>query len=114
MKYIKEFENISNDDIKVGDYVLVDIHGYRGMGAEDFMNFINSNIGRIIEIEAPDKRFDNISIEYENVPENIRNPWFNKDNYNKIFKKVRYNRIIANSKNIEDIERILIINKFNI
>ena len=113
MKYIKEFENISNDDIKVGDYVLVDIHGHSGIGPENFINFINNNIGKVIEIFSPYKLYNNITIEYNNVPEIIRKIWFIEEN-GKIIKNIRYNKIIANSKNIEDIERILITNKFNI
>ena len=115
MKHIKTYENISNYEIKIGDYVLAYIQGYSGMDSKEFMHFINNNIGIIIEIENPDKKFDNVSIEYKNVPEDIRHPWFRYDEINdKIFKKVRYGRIVANSINKEDVEGILMTKKFNI
>lgn len=115
MKYIKKYENITNDEISVGDYVLVNLRGYSGISSDEFLKFINNNIGRIIKIEDPDKKFDNVSVEYKNVPEYVRHPWFRYDeDTEKIFKKVRYGRIITNSKNKEDIERILTAKKFNL
>jgi len=115
MKHLKSVENYNKKDIKIGDYALANIHGYRGMGSKEFMYFINNNIGRIIEIEDPKKIFDNVSIEYENVPYEIQHPWFRFDEETgKIFKRTRYGTIIVNSENKEDIEIALLSKKFNI
>jgi len=114
MKYIKEFENISNDDIKVGDYVLINInYNSTVVGSKEFMKFINNNIGKVIEIFSPNKLYNNITIEYNNVPERIRKIWFIEEN-GKIIKNVRYNRIVEHGKTIEELELKLQANKFNL
>jgi len=117
MKHLKSVENFKENNIQIGDYVLAKIHGYSGMSSKEFMYFINNNIGRVIEITDPKEKFDNVSIQYENVPEDIQYPWFrsNKENNRLIkFIKTRSAYIISNSKNIKDIESILMAKKFNI
>jgi len=113
MKHIKTFEKIINTDIKIGDYVLINCVGYSGMGAKKMMNFINNNIGRIINIDDPEKRWDNLSVAYENVPDDIIHPWFFIKN-DIIFKRIRYGYIIDKSKNKVDLEYILQAKKFNL
>ena len=75
MKYIKSFENKSNEP-KIGDYVILYDDTFESNPYfNDYSYFINNNIGRIIDIKIRyimsayiDISYD---VEYENIPDNI-------------------------------------------
>jgi len=113
MKYIRIFEN----NITVGEYVLININGNSTVGSKEFMNFINNNIGRIIKIKDINKWSEfNIYVEYENVPYDIKNYSsfiYNEEN-DKPYIIVRRGFIIANHKDKNKLEAIIAAKKFNL
>ena len=112
MKYIKNFEKININKPEIGDYVIAideDTH-------TDVKNFINNNIGKIVNIKNH-KRFGVLyHTKYTNVDDDIEE-WFTKEN--NLDKKCGIrcfylHEIIAFSKNIEDLDTILNANKYNL
>ena len=71
MKYLKLFEEISVTDtnLHVGDYIIIDATNYWPKLDKEVLEFINNNIGQIIEIVPYNK--DSFYIKYENIPKKI-------------------------------------------
>jgi hypothetical protein len=101
----KIFENINEGRPEIDDYVLLKYATYHN----DMTNFLNNNIGKIIFID------DNFCIiEYYNVPDLI-NHRFDYNKINNTYKKTFKTRFISYwSKNREDLEDILMANKYNL
>jgi hypothetical protein len=99
---IKIFEEYNNKP-EVGDYVLIN---YKIKYDKDFESFINNNIGKLFEV---DFKFNEIEVEYENVPENIKKIWF----YNNTV-VFNISDIVEYGKTIEELELKLAINKYNL
>jgi hypothetical protein len=99
---IKIFEEYNNKP-EVGDYVLIN---YKIKYDKDFESFINNNIGKLFEV---DFKFNEIEVEYENVPENIKKIWF----YNNTV-VFNISDIVEYGKTIEELELKLASKKYNL
>jgi len=116
MKYIKLFEEFEESDdrlkvknIEIGDYLLINITGSTHFG-DVVKNFINNNIGQLISTHN-----SNIKIGYDNVPKSIDHWFYFDTNYNKfIMTHFTNDEIMAFSKTKNQLEKILIVKKFNI
>ena len=117
MKYIKIYEE-NNDLPEIGDYVICTT---TKIDYTSLVKFLNSNIGQVIDANdthagdrissypGKDSVYFRHPVKYENVPKDLRTV-FNEDNYRFIKKK----EFLYHSKNREDLESILIANKFNL
>ena len=74
MKYIKKFE-YQQDKPEIGDYVLLFIK--RKGAPQDYKEFLNNNIGQIINIKSSNTFQTEVRISYDNVPENIKKMFHN-------------------------------------
>jgi len=91
-------------DLSVGDYVLIDEQNYYDLQSPQML-FINNNIAKIVNFE--DKI--SVKIEYENIPDDIKNFFtFNK------FKIFTTSKIKYHGKTKEDVESMIAAEKFNI
>ena len=71
MKYLKKFESVQ-DEIEIGDYVLIRTHS----SLPNVKEFINNTIGVVSNIIY---NYDDIIVGYFDVPKNIEK-FFNKSN----------------------------------
>lgn len=122
MKYIKTYkslyESVNEKELQIGDYVICSENDPGSV--EEIQNFINNNIGKFIRYRIDtDTRvslqFDHM-IQYEYVPPEIIEEDFdfgeNSNEYNtRLMKK---SEIKYWSENKEDLEQLLLNNKFNI
>jgi len=114
MKYIKTFE-VLTEQPKVGDYVVIDV----AYPDEDFIKFLNSNIGRIYKIPHNTEKDPVYIVKYDNVPNKFDNSSkeFSRD-YNHAFSNgcwdVYDNDIVAISNNKEDLAHLVAANKYNL
>lgn len=114
MKYLKQYE-FFEDEPQIGDYVLCDIKLERHNERENIMNFVNNNIGQIINIQDTE-----IRVQYTNVPKEIKN-WFRQDTisfngkeYDKYSKLIHSDKIIAIGKTPEEVKIKIDANKYNL
>jgi len=111
MKIFKFYENIE-DELTVGDYVLVKINISKyTQKLTDIENFINSTIGKIYSIDNRHKNTD-IYVLYDDVPESIKS-YFNIKN-DLCTRNFDIRRIVEHSKTIEELKMKLETKKFNI
>ena len=114
MKYLKKFENILNNTPEIGDYVICkETDWFIGQGSLNpliyiFLNFINTNIGQIVDIDYMGYDY---MIKYENFPKIIQDYFHYK---NETSRGMASYEIINHSKNKEELETILMSKKFNI
>ena len=106
MKHIKKYEQ--NISIEVGDYVICTDNGITN--DNNFEVYLKSHIGKIILIKKYIK--DPYLVLYENLPDKFKTYSSTNDNLKLI--KFNENEIIHFSKNKEDLEHIIVANKYNI
>jgi len=98
MKYIKLFENLSNPE--VGDYAICKFEF-----SPDVNKFLQNNVGKIVSVTGFPSPY---VVEFENATKKLSpyimdgRKWFDRDD------------IIKWSKNKEELEAILITNKYNL
>jgi hypothetical protein len=115
VKYLKRFEEVNVDDPKVGDYaIFFDEIGYIDSGVyvhfNEYLYFINNNIGEIIKIENKDNY--KYHVKFENVPiDIIRYFDFASDYYYLRFHK---EEILYWSKDKKDLEPYIQAKKYNL
>jgi hypothetical protein len=103
-------ESVIQTEPKIGDYVICK----ETFGNENKIKFLNTNIGKIINIDRTNKNF--YIVEYENIPKSLiqfftlNNTNYNIDNTRTITRK----EIIHFSPNKEDLLPYLYANKYNI
>lgn len=109
MKYIHYFESIKNP--KIGDYVVCYEEDEITKSTKDipgFLEFISNNVGRYIDV------FDSdvfpYEIQYQNIPENIKEYYFNDDGTRQFSRK----QIIFYSKSKEKAEIFIQSKKYNL
>lgn len=121
-KHIKQYEEM-NKTPEVGDYVILfDDTGEINDNFVDYSNFINNNVGKIIDIKSRDVSAGYLDIsydiEYENIPNNLLPLFAVKKLKND--KIIRYEMsrpesdIIFSSKNKIDAELFLSTKKYNL
>jgi hypothetical protein len=93
MKYIKKFEN--NNNLEVGDYVLVDNIDY--ISNKDVVKLLLNNIGTIIKIDS--YYSDVFWVKYENNAQSF---------------PIDRKEIAHHSKNKNDLQYILDAKKYNL
>jgi len=111
MKHIKTYENINEP--QVGDYVICEEKDRYYMLEKELCEFIKNNIGKIVIVNASGNKSCPYTVQYENVPDTIRDNFFTKYNLsnNRNFRKTE---IIFFSKYKSDVEAYLTSNKYNI
>ena len=109
MKYLKKYEEVSQKEPQIGDYIIC---------KEDFINdekltsFLLSNIGQIYSIDPR----GNYVVEYNNIPKDLETNFreyireYNKNNLTTIYPS----EIIEFSKNKEDLEIYINKMKYNL
>jgi hypothetical protein len=113
MKYIKTYEIISHfskinkNDLEVGDYVVLKMWDHPN---DKLVNFVNNNVGQITDITSLNI---NVKIEYENVPDTIRQH-FSICKNNKFMRPFHTNEIKYYSKNKKELELSIAANKYNL
>jgi hypothetical protein len=110
MKHLKKYEQLKEQEPKIGDFVICTDNGITN--DKNFESYLNTNIGKIILIRDNDK--DPYCVLYEDIPSNFK--VYASIVHDKIRKLIKFNRdeIKYFSKNKEDLERIIIANKYNI
>lgn len=120
MKYIREFENFDSKPVKVVDYVICDDMISDITGLE---SFISNNIGQLILIDQAyiDKLNSGIErtegdeyayhVKYDNFPKNYHEFCISGTDNTISFAE---DEIIYWSENKEDMEDILLANKYNL
>jgi hypothetical protein len=134
MRHIKAYENVNDDELKVGDYVLCkDLRELSKNNQffdvqEIFKNFISKNAGKVIKINNNDEIF--ISYGNVNIPDEILDYAFYTEysllksgiqgyvipGYETYSNIVAFNKneIIYFSKNKEDVELSIQTIKYNL
>ena len=115
MKYLKTFEEVNIDEPKVGDYAIFFDEIYEiGSGVSsdfnEYVYFINNNIGEIIKIEKNDDY--KYHVKFENVPINIIRYFDTASDY--YYLRFHKEEILYWSKNKEELEHILAAKKYNL
>ena len=108
MKYIKKYDDVNYSKPEVGDYILIK----SGSKFEDVENFIDYNIGKIVKLNE-----FLVHVVYKDVPSIIRSYFLDNiydfsDEYEYLYDFYLW-KIVAFSKNKEDLELILNSNKYN-
>ena len=98
----KLFGSINEGEPKVGDYVICE----ESVSGEVVKEFISNNIG-IFSKSIHDETFK-YSIEYENIPDNIYGAFTNK------CRRMSRQEIKYWSKDKEELEILLVTNKYNL
>ena len=106
MKHLKIYEELNNTKPKIGDYVICKDY------LTEVYNFVLNNIGQIIDIVS-NYHGDQYVIKFENIPENIKN-WFYNYNNDRNTRSYDENEILYFSNNKEDLEIILQTKKYNL
>jgi hypothetical protein len=121
MKYIKQFEYNEYTEwhnIEIGDYVLVNMKSSRNIMPEEYMYFLNNNIGRLLKEDADN--WNDYLIGYEIAPPDRSSIYFLKKDYTRKYKKIYYTRwinsdsVIDFSKSKEELQLKLDAKKYNI
>ncbi len=116
MKYIKAYEEVNPDNLKVGDYVICD---ESNTGASnEIIKFLKSNMGQFIRFRE-DKDNNDVPAEYmylvkyEYIPSEIEDDEFDHayDGHSRLMKR---NEIKYWAKDKNDILPRLQVNKFNL
>jgi len=118
MKYIKTYESINvtggchiddseEDEPKIGDYVICK----DSESDTTFNDFIDNNIGKIVNIIRDDMPFD---VEYENIPPIIKKHFGFNGNGNINNRPMRRREILFHSPNKEEVEQYLTNTKYNL
>lgn len=111
MKYLKKFnEELENNQLKIDDYVICEEEHYN----KKLEVFINNNIGQCITIDyLKDTKL--YGIVYENIPkEFISEALFTFYKNNKYRRNFWESEIKAFSIKKEDLEHLILVNKYNL
>ena len=106
MKYIKTYEELTNNDLNVGGYVSLNL-----FSSDTRLNkFVNNNFGKIISIHS-NKYL--IEVEYKRIPITIKSEFKmkSKSTGSKLFSTIR---IIEYFKDIDDLKLKLTAKKYNL
>lgn len=112
----KIFENIYQGEPKVGDYVIVsdkfDYYSDYSSDYSEYLNFINNNIGKIIDIR--DDIYPYV-VNFNNIPKNLKKYFEIFENDDKIcYAKFKRDEIIHYSDTISVLEPYIAANKYNL
>lgn len=126
MKHLKTYENaINNKKYEIGDYMLINIP-YDYSGNQEYTDFINNNIGKLIKIwsieahrvgEKGDEKglVYYIELKYTNIPKNLKYMFLDTDDEEKdCMKRTTDKYLVDFSSKKEDIEALLVANKYNL
>ena len=110
MKYLKKFESINK--LEIGDYVHVDLeignrHDKNFMKKFPVYPFFKENIGKIADIDSR-----TCHINYENIPNEIKNGIFYHNDTTNFQVLIRYIKYF--SKNKEDVEIFMASQNYNL
>jgi len=112
MKYIKTYENKIFNESLIDNYIIININDtYWPTMYKDKRTFINNNIGKIVEVNLYDT--DSLHIKYYNIPNELRKMYFPEDGIFVLHSGHSVN-IVDISKNIEDLEYIYDMKKYNL
>ena len=103
MKYIKKFEEINQGSPQEGDYVICISNN------KTYDRFFRNRIGKIIKINI-DLKYSYYDITFDNIPNMLYTRIINGDRVIGL----KIDSIKYFSKDKEELEQILITNKFNI
>lgn len=113
----KIFESITTPP-KIGDYVLIDsnlFHNY--YRNELFCEYINSNIGQVIEIKITQDRFkfneNSVVVKFENIPKELSffgDNFFDRNNN----RTCSISTLKCWSSNKEELETLITAKKYNL
>ena len=107
MKYLKLFENYSEKDIKIGNYVsVVTIH-------EPTKDFINNNIGKIVDVYRKGIIVDYIKVKFNKIPWQL-NSYFTHWNGKYCVREYPVKSIVEIGKTKKEVEQKLLARKYNI
>ena len=106
MKNIKNFERFFMDELRSGDYVILDIdsESYAKITGINDINFVNTHIGKVKFKNIPGEY---IAVEYEDSTADT----FEEDNHT-IYINPRYVKYMSRHK--EELELKLATNKYNL
>lgn len=114
MKYIKTYEqNINNNELEIGDYVICNTKSAN----KELQTFLYNNIGTITDIIWFDEQNSNVTVQYDNIPNNLKigkNNWLNWTETNSAERKFDTLLLKYHSKNKEDLLLYIQANKFNL
>jgi len=114
MKHIKLYENYTNKDIHIGDYVIVNVDN---LSYPNYKKFVNNNIGKVTNIHPSLGNCPGgfATIEYENIPQDIIYR-FDTNNLEKNTTVIAIRDIIYFSKEKKDIDiqTIIASKKYNL
>lgn len=109
MKHLKSFENNTQIDPEIGDYVICYEEIDSRIDDDGLAHFLSNNIGKIVRINSlPSIRY---SVEYENIPTKL-DTWFHDIKLN--CREMRESEIIHWTKNKKELETIITANKYNL
>lgn len=109
MKHLKRFEDINEDSLMVGGYVVCNEDLNLHYNDENIVNFISNNVGQLVDIKDYRKTHPYAYlVKYENIPDNLL------EYFNKNIRGKTVDNIIYHSKNREDAEVFLNANKYNL
>jgi len=120
MKYIKTFENLT-DEPQIGDYVVCEDSVFNkndGSRDEKIIDFITNNVGQYIQDN--DGKFGSgfykYVIKYENVPSDVSGFEFivNGDGELDKIRIMTRKEILFYSKNKKDCEEFIVAKKYNV
>ena len=119
MKHLKYFEHIDLEDseISVGDYVSLKFRYRENTPFANVYIFMNNNVARLLKND--DSGWDDFLIGYENVPDDIKNNFHEKD-YSRKYKKTYYtkwinsDRVQEYSKSKEELQLKIDAKKYNL
>jgi len=106
MKHLKKFENINKPE--VGDYVICKNIENEDLSILDY--FLSENIGIIINNRTDFKKFPYL-IRFDDMPHELLIYSEKREGKDIIF---RSDEILHFSKNKEDLEHIIVANKYNL
>ena len=104
MKHLKTYEEVysytydfDTDSPEIGDYVIMKTT------SDNLKSFIQNNVGQISDFQI-----DDIEVTYSNIPDDIKE-------FMPLAKRLFHNKLIQYwSKDKEELEQILIQNKYNL
>ena len=114
MKYIKQYENkLDIKNFKNGDYVICEEK--TNMADINLVNFINSNIGQILNSKELDDSWDTLyEVRYENIPDELKMTDHFHVKYTYYIRNFYQKEIVHFSEKRETLELILSANKYNL
>jgi len=112
MKYIKLYESSENKtQPQISDYIQINYPhlGQHETQHEKGVNFINNNIGKVVNIIMMGNEIHGITIKYDNIPPELEN--FFPSNHTKSY-QIKY--VIGFGKTPEEVKLQISANKYNL